>query len=51
MANNKEEQYFENSLNAVKKGIKGRKITKEQLFLMRQFHKLGYAAAIEENKK
>lgn len=47
-----EDTYFLSTLSLVEKGIAGRrKIRKEELFLMRQFHKLGFEAGIESTKK
>jgi len=49
---NKEEKYYASTLASVQKGIGGRrKIKKEELFLMRQFHKLGFEAGIDSEKK
>ena len=48
---NQEEAYYASALSQVQKGIAGRrKIKKEELFLMRQFHKIGFEAGIQSTK-
>lgn len=48
---NAEEQYYNNALAQIQKGIAGRrKIKKEELFLMRQFHKIGFEGGIKSTQ-